>query len=107
MRPTASDTARALGRSAETVCRHYLSHGRRTGGYWIVGDVLNSPGRSLFVRLHGPECGPGASGKWTDYVQLHIRRTRQRASMAISLISSASRPVLPLSKTPSRKRGDS
>ena len=66
MRPTASDTARALGRSAETVCRHYLSHGRRTGGYWIVGDVLNSPGRSLFVRLHGPECGPGASGKWTD-----------------------------------------
>lgn len=66
MRPTASDAARALGRSAETVCRHYLSHGRRTGRYWIVGDVLNSPGRSLFVRLHGPECGPGASGKWTD-----------------------------------------
>ena len=66
MRPTASETARALARSAETVCRHYLANGRRRGAYWIVGDVLNSPGRSLFVRLHGPECGPGASGKWTD-----------------------------------------
>lgn len=66
MRQTASDTARALARCAETVCRHFLSNGRRTGGYWIVGNVSNSPGRSLFVRLHGPECGPGASGKWTD-----------------------------------------
>ncbi|WP_088343938.1 MULTISPECIES: toprim domain-containing protein [Rhodomicrobium] len=66
MRPTASDTARALGRSAETVCRHYLSRGRRMGGYWIVGDILNNPGRSLFVRLRGPEYGPGACGKWAD-----------------------------------------
>ena len=24
------------------------------------------PGRSLYVRLHGPDCGPGAAGKWTD-----------------------------------------
>lgn len=66
MRPTASETARALARCAETVCRHFLSNGRRTGRYWIAGDVLNSPGRSLFVRLHGPEYGPGARGKWTD-----------------------------------------
>jgi hypothetical protein len=31
-----------------------------------VGDVANTPGRSLFVRLHGPEAGRGAAGKWTD-----------------------------------------
>ena len=27
---------------------------------------MNTPGRSLYVRLHGPESGPGAAGKWTD-----------------------------------------
>ena len=26
----------------------------------------NTPGRSLYVRLQGPDCGPGAAGKWTD-----------------------------------------
>jgi len=31
-----------------------------------VGDVRNTPGRSLYVRLTGPEAGPGAAGKWTD-----------------------------------------
>lgn len=31
-----------------------------------MGDVANTPGRSLFVRLHGPEAGRGAAGKWTD-----------------------------------------
>jgi hypothetical protein len=32
----------------------------------MVGDVRNSPGRSMFVRLTGPESGKGAAGKWTD-----------------------------------------
>ena len=41
-------------RNAEAVCRHYLSNGRRQGRYWLVGDVHNTPGRSLYVRLHGP-----------------------------------------------------
>ncbi|MGH7090023.1 MAG: DUF7146 domain-containing protein, partial [Stellaceae bacterium] len=31
-----------------------------------AGDVRNTPGRSLYVRLHGSDCGPGAAGKWTD-----------------------------------------
>jgi len=31
-----------------------------------VGDVRNTPGRSMFVRLSGPESGPGAVGHWTD-----------------------------------------
>ena len=66
MSTQASDLARRLGRNAEAVCRHYLSNGRRLGRYWLVGDVANTAGRSLFVRLTGPESGKGAAGKWTD-----------------------------------------
>ncbi len=66
MPDTASDLSRCLSREAEAVCRHYLSNGRREGRYWLVGDVDNTPGRSLFVRLTGPESGKGAAGKWTD-----------------------------------------
>ena len=62
----AADLAQRLARDAEAVCRHYLSNGRREGRYWLVGDVRNAPGRSLFVRLKGPESGKGAAGKWTD-----------------------------------------
>ncbi len=62
----ASDLAHRLGRQAEAVCRQYLSNGRREGRYWLVGDVRNTPGRSMFVRLIGPESGKGAAGKWTD-----------------------------------------
>lgn len=62
----ASDLAQRLGREAEAVCRHYLSNGRRSGRYWSVGDVANTPGRSLFVRLAGPSSGPGAVGRWSD-----------------------------------------
>ena len=62
----AADLARRLARDAEGVCRHYLPNGRRHGRYWLVGDVRNTPGRSLYVRLTGPESGPGAAGKWTD-----------------------------------------
>jgi len=62
----AAELARRLARDAEAVCRHYLSNGRRQGRYWTVGDVRNTPGRSMFVRLSGPESGPGAAGRWTD-----------------------------------------
>ena len=62
----ASDLATRLGREAEAVCRHYLSSGRRIGRYWIVGDVHNAPGRSMFVRLQGPEQGRGAAGRWME-----------------------------------------
>lgn len=55
-----------LAANAEAVCRRYLSSGRRSGGYWIVGDVRNAPGRSLWVRLIGPVHGPGAAGRWAD-----------------------------------------
>ena len=66
MREDAAALARRLARDAEAVCRHYLSNGRREGRWWTVGDVANTPGRSLFVRLYGPEAGRGAAGKWTD-----------------------------------------
>jgi Toprim domain len=62
----ASELAHRLAREAEAVCRHYLPAGRRSGRYWLVGDVRNTPGRSMFVRLIGPESGPGAAGHWTD-----------------------------------------
>jgi phage/plasmid primase-like uncharacterized protein len=61
-----SELARRLAAQAEAVCRYYLPNGRREGRYWMVGDIHNTPGRSLFVRLHGPEGGKGAAGKWTD-----------------------------------------
>ncbi|WP_407114136.1 toprim domain-containing protein [Bradyrhizobium sp. LMG 9283] len=59
-----SELARRLAREAEAVCRYYLSNGKRAGRYWVVGDVHNTPGRSLFVRLQ--ESPKGAAGKWTD-----------------------------------------
>jgi len=62
----AHDLTRRLARNAEAVCRHYLSNGRRSGQYWVVGDIMNTPGRSMYVRLAGPEFGKGAAGKWTD-----------------------------------------
>ena len=65
-RRDASELAQRLGRQAEAVCRHYLSAGYREGRYWLVGDVRNTPGRSMFVRLKGTDSGRGAAGKWTD-----------------------------------------
>lgn len=66
IRKTASDLAARLAKQTEAVCKHYLSNGTRSGNYWLVGDVNNSPGRSLFVRLTGPERGRGAAGRWSD-----------------------------------------
>ncbi|WP_375459866.1 toprim domain-containing protein [uncultured Enterovirga sp.] len=62
----AAELARALAEQAETVCRRYLSNGRRSGHYWIVGDVQNNRGQSLYVPLRGPGSGRGAAGRWTD-----------------------------------------
>ncbi len=64
MSDAAHDLAHRLGQQAEAVCRHYLSAGQRQGHYWQVGDVRNTPGRSMFVRLRDSAKGP--AGKWTD-----------------------------------------
>lgn len=66
------DVIRALAENAEGVCRAYLPAGRREGSYWIVGDLQNNPGRSLFVRLTGPVSGPGAAGKFTEHVAARV-----------------------------------
>ena len=78
----AAELARRLARDAEAVCRHYLSNGRRQGRYWMVGDVANTPGRSLYRPARpGPRAAraPPANGP-----------TPPPASMAISSISSPS-----------------
>ena len=58
----AAEIAAALASRAEDVCRRYLPRGKKQGRYWVAGDLDGAPGRSLFVRLHGP----GLPGKWTD-----------------------------------------
>jgi hypothetical protein len=68
----AAELAHHLARHAEDVCRYYLPNGRRNGRYWLTGDVHDTPGRSLYVRLAGPESGPGAAGHWTEYVTRNV-----------------------------------
>jgi hypothetical protein len=62
----AAELAHRLAHEAEAVCRHYLSNGRRVGNYWQVGDVRNTAGRSMFVRLKNGDTGGRPAGKWTD-----------------------------------------
>lgn len=64
MTGSASELARRLGDHAEAVCREYLSNGHRSGNHWIVGDVRNTRGRSMHVRLTTNAKGP--AGKWVD-----------------------------------------
>jgi hypothetical protein len=67
-----AELAHRLAREAEAVCRHYLSNGRRVGNYWQVGDVRNTSGRSMFVRLKGGDTGKRPAGKWTEYVAARV-----------------------------------
>ncbi|MBX9934194.1 MAG: toprim domain-containing protein [Methylobacterium sp.] len=64
--PPASDIAAQLADNVEWFCRRYLSNGYRSGRYWCVGDVYNTEGGSLYVRLTGPASGKGRRGKWQD-----------------------------------------
>jgi hypothetical protein len=66
MEHPATAISRDLSGQAERLCRRYLSNGRREGNYWLVGDVRNTPGRSLYVRLRESPDGSGRAGKWTD-----------------------------------------
>lgn len=121
----ASELARRLAREAEAVCRHYLSHGKRAGRYWVVGDVHNTPGRSLFVRLQ--ESSKGPAGKWTDAAtgehgdlldiireSLGLREFREVAQEAErflklprtepELVSKADRPAVPAGSQEAARR---
>ena len=92
-----SELARRLAENAETVCRRYLSNGRRSGNYWLVGDINNTPGRSLFVRLKGDAFGRSAAGKWIDAATgehgdlLDVIRIRCRLSVFSDVIDEARR----------------
>lgn len=66
MQSPASQIAAALADHAEILCRRYLPNGRKEGRYWLVGDIHNTPGRSLYVRLVPSLDGRGQAGKWTD-----------------------------------------
>lgn len=70
MSSRAAEVAARLARDAEAVCRHYLSAGRREGRYWRVGDVANTPGGSLYVRLHPPHAGRWADAATSEYGDL-------------------------------------
>lgn len=102
--------ARRLADHAEAVCAHYLSNGRRHGRYWLVGDVHNTPGRSLYVRLYAAH-GGGAAGKWADAANpdhhgdlLDLIRWNQNISSAAGLRREAMRflsePMRPMQKAP-------
>lgn len=67
---SASELSERLARDAEAVCRHYLSAGRRAGNYWVVGDVANSKGKSLYVHLTGPRAGRWADAATAQYGDL-------------------------------------
>ena len=96
MAESASDLAARLAHDAEAVCREYLSSGHKSGRYWIVGDVRNTKGRSMFVRLTGPETGKGGRANGP---------TPQQVSMAICSMSSAKAAVLQSSETWSTRHG--
>lgn len=66
MRRGAFERACRLAREAEAVCRRSRSNAKRERRDWLLGDVHNRPGRSLFVRLHDSSEGP--AGKWSQHV---------------------------------------
>lgn len=93
----ARDLSERLSARALDVCRTYLSNGRRCGRYWSVGDVANSRGRSLYVRLTGPASGRGAAGRWTDAATgergdlLDLLRASQRLNSLAETLNEARR----------------
>jgi hypothetical protein len=83
----AADLSRRLADQAEAVCSTYLPRGRRSGNYWIVGDVHGNPGKSMFIRLTGERRGfwtDGATGEYGDLLDL-IRFARGLAGFQATL----------------------
>jgi hypothetical protein len=97
MKRDAASLAARLAANADAVRKEYLSQGRRSGNYWLAGDVRDNPGRSLFVRLAGPAYGRSTAGKWTanvaagfmlwigDWVLSHSRLTASTQHNASAL----------------------
>ncbi len=53
-----------LAKDAERFCRTYLDAGKKSGNSWVVGDIHNTPGRSLTVCIRG---ATKRLGRWTDH----------------------------------------
>ena len=66
--------AAALAARAEAVCRTYLPGGRKSGRYWMVGNVHGDAGRSMYVRLSPP----GTPGWWSENVAAKVMLRRPR-----------------------------
>lgn len=114
--------AERLAQNAEAVCKHYLDNGRKSGRHWLVGDAMNSKGRSMFVRLTGPTYGPGAAGKWQDAatgehgdlldvialsLNISAAEAREEALRFLSLPSTARKPAqqpVPPNSRPAARR---
>ena len=62
-RHDASDLAQPVSAGRPRRCAAIISTPAvRQGNYWLVGDVRNTPGRSMFVRLKG-RSGEGRGGQ--------------------------------------------
>jgi hypothetical protein len=111
MESPARTLSSSLAEHVEAVCKHYLSNGRRCGNYWIVGDVNNNAGRSLYVRLKGPLSGKGARGKWTDGATdqhgdlLDLIREREGLTSFRDTLDEARRFLLAPRETTTESRG--
>ena len=102
----AARAAAALAGRAEEVCRRYLPHGRKSGRYWVAGDLRGARGRSLFVRL----APPGMPGRWADPAEgthgdlLDLVRIASGAGSLRAALAEAraflSLPAMPLSAGP-------
>ena len=55
---------RAAVMALPALCRRWLSDGKREGSEWVVGSLRGEPGRSLKVRLTGPN-----AGVWHDFAE--------------------------------------
>ncbi|MCY4502467.1 MAG: toprim domain-containing protein [Alphaproteobacteria bacterium] len=58
------ELSRMLAQQTESVCRHYLPAGKKSGNSWVVGNLFNEPGRSLTVCIKGEA---RKLGRWTDH----------------------------------------
>ncbi|WP_413207956.1 toprim domain-containing protein [Rhodospirillum sp. A1_3_36] len=106
-----AEVARTLGQNAEAVCRAYLPKGRLQGRYWTCGDVMGTPGRSLYVRLFDPRPGrwtDAASGEYGDLLDLIARNrglgAREALEEARAFLRLPSVPVSPLGQARVRER---
>lgn len=55
------DIAEQLNDRAEAICCKYLTNGRKSGRYWIVGSIDNEKGDSFVVSISGAK-----QGKWFE-----------------------------------------